>query len=189
MPLIKREKQMMRKTTGRIFSLIIACIIIAASLYLISYVESLRNPMHMASVLGYIPLTVASESMSPGIETGDMVVIKRGSTNIEPGDIVTYRLGEVLVTHRVKAISGEDAKAVFLTQGDANAVPDYKAVERSQIIGKYAFKIPLGGYIKASLRGLPGMIIILGLSLIALMSELLRYTTMKVKEAEKSLME
>lgn len=180
---------MMRKIISRVFSLVIAFVIIVSSLYLISVVESLYDPMHMPSILGYMPLTVVSGSMSPGIETGDLVIIKSGSSKIKPGDVVTYRLGEVLVTHRVKAVSGDDAKAVFVTQGDANPVPDYKTVERSQIIGKYAFRIPFGGYIKASLRGLPGVLIILGLSLIALMSELLKYTIMKVKEAEEKLAE
>lgn len=180
---------MMRKIIGRIFNLIVAFIILVSSLYLISSIRTLEDPMHIPSVLGFTPLTVVSGSMSPGLETGDMVIIRNGSNGIKPGDIVTYRLGEVLVTHRVKTISEDAASEVFVTQGDANTIPDYKKVERSQIVGKYAFKIPFGGYIRAGLRGANGILIIIGLSLIALMSEVLKFTNNKVKEAEQSLIE
>lgn len=179
----------MKKIIGMIFNMMIALLILASSLYLVSTFETLKNPIHLPSVLGFTPLTVISSSMSPGIETGDLVVIRNGSDKIKPGDVITYRLNDVLVTHRVKSISAEVAREVFVTQGDANTVPDYETVEQSQIVGKYAFKIPFGGYLMASLRGLPGMLIILGLGLIAIMSEVLRLTIKKVKEVEESLLE
>jgi signal peptidase len=149
-------------------------------MYIISTAQTRNNPMHIPSVLGFTPLTVISGSMSPGIETGDMVIIRKGNKNIKPGDIVTYRLEDVLVTHRVKNISNTSAAEVFITQGDANGIPDFKKVERSQILGKYVFKIPMGGYLKASLRGLPGMLIIVGLILIGIMIEVLNFTMVRL---------
>jgi signal peptidase len=149
-------------------------------MYIISTAQTRNNPMHIPSVLGFTPLTVISGSMSPGIETGDMVIIRKGNKNIKPGDIVTYRLEDVLVTHRVKNVSNTSAAEVFITQGDANGIPDFKKVERSQILGKYVFKIPMGGYLKASLRGLPGMLIIVGLILIGIMIEVLNFTMVRL---------
>lgn len=179
---------MMRKIMSMIVNLITAFVIIVSSLYLVSVMQTINNPSHIPSVLGFTPLTVVSGSMSPGIQTGDLVIIKNGSSAIKPGDVITYRLGGVLVTHRVKEIAKNNVQEVFVTQGDANEIPDFEPVDRSQILGRYVMKIPFGGYIKASLRGLPGILILVGLGFIALMSELLSYTTYKVKEAEKSML-
>lgn len=178
---------MVRRIINSIFNLIVIFVIAASSLYLISTAYAVKDPAYIPSVLGFAPLTVISGSMSPGIETGDMVVITKNHSNIKPGDIITYRLSDVLVTHRVKDISRTAAKEVFITQGDANSISDYKTVELSQIVGKYLFKIPFGGYIRLCLRGMQGILILLGLVLIVLMLKVLKYTKNKLEEAEKCL--
>ena len=178
------EKQMMRKFFGIVFNVTVSFVIIVSLLYIISTAQTQNNPDYIPSVLGFTPLTVVSASMSPGIETGDMVIIRKGNKNIKPGDIITYRLEDMLVTHRVKNISDDSAAEVFITQGDANSIPDFKTVERGSILGKYVFKIPLGGYIKASLRGLPGMLILMGLILISLMIDVLNYTAARVDKVK-----
>ncbi|MDF2840976.1 MAG: signal peptidase [Clostridia bacterium] len=149
-------------------------------MYIISTAQTRSNPSHVPSVLGFTPLTVVSGSMSPGIETGDMVIIQKGNKDLRPGDIITYRLEDMLVTHRIKTVSDANAAEVFITKGDANGIPDFKMVERSQILGKYVFKIPMGGYIKAGLRGLPGILIITGLILIGIMMQVLNLTVEKL---------
>jgi signal peptidase I len=178
------EKQMMRKFLSILFNVSVSFVIIVSLLYIISTMQTQSNPTHIPSVLGFTPLTVVSASMSPGIETGDMVIIKKGNKNIRTGDIITYRLGDVLVTHRVKDISDTNTSEVFITQGDANSVSDYKVVERTNILGKYVFKIPMGGYIKASLRGLPGILIIIGLILISVMIEVLNFTIARLDKVK-----
>lgn len=171
---------MRRKIASILFNVSVSFIILVSSMYIISTAQTQSNPTHIPSILGFTPLTVVSGSMSPGIETGDMVIIRKGNKNIKPGDIITYRLDDVLVTHRVKNISDVNAAEVIITQGDANSIADFKAVERAKILGKYVFKIPMGGYIKASLRGLPGILIIVGLLLISLMIEVLNLTTVRL---------
>lgn len=167
---------MMRKFLNILFNITVSFIILVSLLYIISTAQTRNNQTHIPSILGFTPLAVISGSMSPAIETGDMVIIRKGNKNIKPGDIITYRLDDVLVTHRVNNISDTDIAEVFITQGDANSIADYKVVERGNILGKYAFKIPMGGYIKASLRGLPGILIIIGLILISIMIEVLNLT-------------
>ena len=174
------EKQMMRKFISVLFNVLVSFIILVSSLYIISTAQTQGNPTYIPSVLGFTPLTVVSGSMSPGIETGDMVIIRKGNKRIKAGDVITYRLEDVLVTHRVVDVSHTNDAEVFITQGDANSVVDLKTVERSNILGKYVFRIPMGGYIKASLRGLTGMLIIFGLILISIMIEVLNLTTAKL---------
>lgn len=178
---------MMRKFLNIIFNIIIYSVILVSLMYIISSTQTQLDSSHIPSVMGFTPLTVISGSMSPEIETGDMVIIRRGNKNIRPGDVITYKMGDVLVTHRVKNISGMEAAEVFTTQGDANRIPDYISVERSQILGKYVFRIPMGGYIKASLRGLPGILILVGLSLIVIMTEVLNRTQEKVNKIPQTI--
>jgi signal peptidase len=176
---------MMRKLLAILFNVTMVFIILVSLSYIISAEQVRDNPLHIPSVLGFTPLTVVSGSMSPGIETGDMVIIRMGNKNIKPGDIVTYRLEDVLVTHRIKNISNtSDVAQVFITQGDANSIPDYKLVERSQILGRYVFKIPMGGYIKASLRGLPGMLIVMGLIFISIMAAVLNRVVIRANNMQ-----
>lgn len=176
----------MRKLLSMIFNMVVCLTILVSLSYLISAEQTKDNPHHVPSVLGFAPLTVVSGSMSPGIETGDMVIIKLGNQKIKSGDIITYRLDDMLITHRVKSISGQKLAAAFVTQGDANSVPDYEMVGSNQIVGKYICKIPMGGYIKASLRGLPGVLILLGLVLIVVMQEVLHRTKLRVNEVQNS---
>lgn len=175
---------MMRKFISILFNVTVSFIMLVSILYIISAAQTQSNPTHIPSILGFTPLTVVSGSMSPGIETGDMVIIRKGNKNVKPGDIITYRLEDVLVTHRVKNISDTNAAEVFITQGDANSVADLKTVERGNILGKYIFKIPMGGYIKASLRGLPGILILIGLILISIMIEVLNATKARLDKME-----
>lgn len=174
----------MRKFLSILFNVAVSFIIIVSLLYIISTAQTRNNPDYIPSVLGFTPLTVVSASMSPGIETGDMVIIRKGSKNIKPGDVITYRLEDMLVTHRVKNVTDANATEVFITQGDANSIPDFKIVERGNILGKYVFKIPMGGYIKASLRGLPGIMILIGLILISMMIEVLNYTIARLDKVK-----
>lgn len=178
---------MMKRIWNIMYHTVLITIIVVSSLYIISAAQTRINPEHIPSVLGFCPLTVVSGSMSPGINTGDMVVIKKGSQSIQQGDIVTYRLEDALVIHRVKAVDKQGAAEVFVTQGDANSIPDYKVVEHNQVVGKYLFRIPMGGYIKASLQGWPGILILGGLVLIGLMSRLLDISIAKVKQVEQGL--
>jgi len=90
---------------------------------------------------------VRSESMKPTINMGDMVIT--GPINgplggeVRPGSIVTYQLGEELVTHRVLSFDGD----TLVTKGDAVEDPDARSVNLSDVRGVYLFKIPYIGYV------------------------------------------
>lgn len=67
-----------------------------------------------------------SGSMIPVLDEGanGIRVVPKSSDEIEVGDIVSYRIGSILVVHRVIA-KGEDADGVwFDVKGDANLIED-----------------------------------------------------------------
>ncbi|KDE59064.1 hypothetical protein EL22_00500 [Halostagnicola sp. A56] len=99
---------------------------------------------------------VLSNSMSPSIEAGDVVIVQdRDPASIETGDVLTFDAadpgeygaddGTSVVTHRVVDVERTDGGHEFVTQGDANNAPDGSPVEEDQIVGVVAFSIPYIG--------------------------------------------
>lgn len=85
---------------------------------------------------------VLSGSMEPALKTGSIVFTDTGRTLPEIGDIITYRLGNSYVTHRVIRKTEEG----FVTKGDANGAEDSAYVRESQIEGLVIFSVPVLGY-------------------------------------------
>ncbi len=112
--------------------------------------------------------------MSPSIETGDMIVVKTDKANLNDGDVITYKMGSVLVTHRIIEVTAKNGVEAFVTQGDANNVEDGTLVTKEQIVGKFAFRIPYAGYIKAGLRGWLGILLIIVLVMIYLITIIIK---------------
>lgn len=97
----------------------------------------------------YKPYIVLSGSMEPKIQTGAVVWVNENDTNVEVGDIVAYQLDNgTAVTHRIV----EENNGMYVTKGDANETEDLALVSQDQIIGTYAFSIPVIGYVISTVR-------------------------------------
>ena len=105
----------------------------------------------------YKVFLVQSGSMTPTLNTGDVVFIKPVS-QYRPNDIITFNSHQnFTVTHRlIKENSGS-----FTTKGDANSVTDQNTINTSDIIGKVFFIIPKIGYFIMFVKSLPGLIILI----------------------------
>lgn len=97
------------------------------------------------TILGYHIFTVASESMVPDYQVGDIIFSKTTSPeSINIGDDVTYlgvssNLKGLVITHRVIEKTEVDGKYYFVTKGIANEVADPK-INQSDIYGKVVYK-------------------------------------------------
>lgn len=95
---------------------------------------------------------VLSDSMSPTIQAGDVVIVDdRQRSAIEEGDVITFRRTGTgsesdKVTHRVVDIVEKGGERRFETKGDANEEPDQRLVPASAVIGVVTFHIPLLGH-------------------------------------------
>lgn len=99
------------------------------------------------SVFGFSVYRVATPSMSPALEVGDVILVKDcDPLKLEKGDIVTYQgtrgdLEGKKVTHRVVEKPYEKEKEFYIkTQGDSNDIPDPE-VNVSQVLGVYQTKL------------------------------------------------
>lgn len=120
------------------------------------------------SFLGYKNFIVLTGSMEPTLHVGDIVIVKK-TTDIKENDIISFRIENTVVTHRVKEIYKENGQDYFITKGDANSGIDTELLDKKNIEGKYCFRIPFLGKIVLFLKkpiGIIVLFIILGLLLI-----------------------
>lgn len=91
---------------------------------------------------GYYGAIVGSGSMSPALQVGDVVVVRRGA-RARAGDIVVYdKPGwRRAVVHRAVA---ELPDGRLVTRGDANPVRDRDPVTRESVQGTVVAVLPLG---------------------------------------------
>ncbi len=96
---------------------------------------------------GYNLYLVRSESMTPAVKMGDLIVTGplNGPINgeLKPGTIITYEHSKELITHRLQSIDG----TALVTKGDAVEDADPWPVTVSSVKGIYLFKIPYVGYV------------------------------------------
>ena len=96
-------------------------------------------------ITGARPVVVLSGSMRPTFEVGTIIYYKHvDETQIAAGDIITYKMGDELVTHRVKRIQNGN----YITQGDANNKDDGEpGVSYNDVQGKVGgLAIPVLGF-------------------------------------------
>lgn len=138
----------------RALFLIILIAVLLLNLYTIFSQLVLKNDPPM--IFGYSRVAIISGSMSPAIEVGDLIIIK-DADSYQINDIVTFRSGSSLVTHRIIALDGGKA----ITKGDFNNVADKAPIEISDIVGKFIARIPHAGDAVLFLRSPLGVLVII----------------------------
>lgn len=143
-------------------------IIIALSVF--SMYQHRKNPDKVPSVFGYSTMSVLTGSMRPYLEPGDLIIDKEvDAEEIKVGDVVTFKVGSSIVTHRVVEVLNDGGKLLFRTRGDANNTDDGGLTESRNIIGKVVLEVPYGGYIARFIRSPIGLVLIIGIPVIIML--------------------
>ena len=118
-------------------------IIIPIILYNVSLIiQSIVKPNKTPSFFGIKTFVIVSGSMEPTLNIGDVILVKDIEENdIKENDIISYREGQSIVTHRVIEIEETENGKKFITKGDNNNVKDSYPVRYRDIEGKYDSKI------------------------------------------------
>ena len=136
---IKNRNEKIKKIIS-IFIYIIIIPIIVINITLI--VKSFIKPSKIPDFIGYKNFVIVSESMEPTIMVGDAIFVKKvPEKEIKINDIISFRDGECINTHRIVGVSEENGIKMYRTKGDNNRGEDKEKVSYSQIEGKYLFKI------------------------------------------------
>ncbi len=157
----KNVKKSGNKVIGLFFDflLIVISIIIIIGMYYIFQVGIQKKSY--ANMFGYTFFEVATGSMSPTIETGDLVVAKL-TKDVSEDEIIVYKENKDFITHRLIKIEDD----MLITKGDNNNCKDCP-ITPEQVMGKVVFTIPKVRNIKKVLLSPP--ILILAFSIIILL--------------------
>ena len=136
-------------------------------------IKSYTNEDEVPSIGGVFPLIVLTESMSPEIEGGDLIICKTvEAEDVEERDIIAFfdpaGNGSSIVTHRVIEVIEKNGEVQFRTRGDNNNTEDKVLVPASKLVGKYQMRIAGAGKIAMFMQSTTGLIICVILPIILL---------------------
>lgn len=156
----------MKKVIGIIILIILVPVLFVNGTILIdSYVHKDKIP----SFFGWKPFIVLSGSMESEIYSGDIVVVKETDIRqLKQGDVIAFRTGEIVITHRITNILIEGEEIKFITKGDNNNTEDSGYVLPEQIEGVYQFKINKIGNLAIFVQTPIGMIVCLSIPFLLL---------------------
>lgn len=89
------------------------------------------------------PTAIATGSMEPQYQVGDMVIISKGA-EYTVGDVIEFKNGSEQVVHRIAKITDDGN---YITKGDANNADDAGQITKDDIVGKVIYKVPCLGWI------------------------------------------
>jgi len=160
-----------RTTAANTASLVAVAALVAATLLVAALTVGPR-------LLPYRTYAITGGSMEPTLPLGSEAVLRPvRAEHLRVGDIITFERpdgGGGLVTHRIVRVEHDGAHRFFVTQGDANAVPDDWRVNAAGQGWRYAFSLPYAGFAVEVLR-LP----LARLALLALVAAVLATTLLR----------
>lgn len=125
--------------------------IIIYDMFLIA--QTIINPNKTPDFFGYKTFSIVTGSMEPTIKINDIIIVKKeDKKNIRKNDIITFKIENEIITHRVIDIAYDNGTLIYTTKGDKNDVTDIERVQFEQIEGKYVTKITKIGKIFTILK-------------------------------------
>ena len=132
----------MKKVLKIIVDVLAWVVLILAFLVTLMVFASERND-GVASILGFMPMSVQSNSMSPTFDKGDLIIVKKVDDlyNLKENDVITYYTivdgYRIVNTHRIARIEETDGNKAFITRGDNNPADDEVPAYPSDIVGQW----------------------------------------------------
>lgn len=154
-----------------VISVILWAIILLAALYAFTTMAT-KDDQSVASILGYTPMTVETNSMKPTFQSGDLIFIKKCDTSkLKEGDIITFHTiidnQYALNTHRIQKIDEVNGVRSYTTVGDNNnGVTDQHVISDGDIVGKYIGHVTGLGKVMKFLSSSIGFLIVIVLPML-----------------------
>lgn len=154
-----------------VISVILWAIILLAALYAFTTMAT-KDDQSVASILGYTPMTVETNSMKPTFQSGDLIFIKKCDTSkLKEGDIITFHTiidnQYALNTHRIQKIDEVNGVRSYTTVGDNNnGVADQHVISDGDIVGKYIGHVTGLGKVMKFLSSSMGFLIVIVLPML-----------------------
>ena len=145
-------------------------VILIAALFAFTTLAT-KDTNSVASIAGYTPLTVATESMEPTFGTSDLIIIhKCDPADLKEGDIITFHTiinnEYALNTHRIVDIEENNGYRSYRTKGDNNQIEDTHVIADGDIVGRYVMKLAGVGALMTFLSSSTGFLVVIILPLL-----------------------
>ncbi|MDO4439354.1 MAG: signal peptidase I [Eubacteriales bacterium] len=145
----------MKKSFSFLIQIVMDIVIVASIIITFLSVEAgirERKSGELGFICGYKPVYIVSGSMENTILKHSIVILKKaGHENVNAGDIITYKVGNTYVTHRLIGRDEEafnnGEKKYLITKGDNNRINDIELLDPDDIKGKVVFIFNLPGQI------------------------------------------
>lgn len=100
-------------------------------------------------LVGYTPLVDRSDSMSPALRAGDLLITRQiAAEEARRGQVVTFRdeaLGGRSVTHRVVRVVPQGDQLAFTTRGDGNRSSEEWTIPAQAELSRVVWRAPVIG--------------------------------------------
>ena len=155
----------MKKAVSIIANVLAWIVLILAFLITIMVFSSGRNN-GVANLLGFIPMTVESDSMKPTFKQGDLIICREvdDMKSLKVDDVITFWTTidgkRVKNTHRIVEIVDKNGTDGYVTRGDNNTMNDTDVISPGAVIGRWTnVKLPVVGRLMNFLRTKTGFFI------------------------------
>lgn len=132
-----------------------AVVILTSALVL----AALGAGLAIARASGLEPVIIASGSMAPQAEPGDLILERPHAGTVDVGRVYTFKTEAGLLTHRV--IARGPAPGALVTKGDANAVPDPFVLTEADVVGEPVLILRRVGFVLLGLETTEGRVVAL----------------------------
>lgn len=155
-----------KKAGTIVISVLLWIIILIAALYAFTTMAT-RDNQNVSSLLGYTPLVVKTNSMSPTFDAGDLIFIKKCDPDtLKEGDIICFHTiidnEYALNTHRIEKIDESNGVRSYTTMGDNNnGIADRHIISNGDIVGKYTGHLKKAGKVMDFLSSSTGFLIVI----------------------------
>ena len=142
------------------------------------------------SLGGYRLFTVATGSMEPKYEVGDILISKEiNPKDIQIGDDIVYRGKEgsfngKVVTHQVVSIRDEEGNKKIITKGIANTEEDPE-IDSTQVYGKVIYKVQTLSFISQIIKNIYVFYFIIFVPIAIIIFRQIRYYLRKDDDEDK----
>lgn len=167
----EKDMKALKKTGTIVISVLLWLVILVAALYAFTTMAT-RDNQNVSSIMGYTPLVVKTNSMSPTFNAGDLIFIKKCDTSkLKEGDIICFHTiidnEYALNTHRIQKIETVGGARSYTTLGDNNkGIADTHIISDGDIVGKYVGDLPKVGKVMDFLSSSVGFLVVIVLPML-----------------------
>jgi len=182
-----------RRAGSVLGTLVTVVVIMVAAVVVVVAIATRLSSKDQYTAFGHPILVVLSGSMTPTIRTGDLIFDDGLSAtqrqHLQVGQIVTFASppgSQTTITHRIVKVLHQHGRVFYVTKGDDNPSADIPPRPAVAAIGRYAWKIPRGGYFLTNLHRPIVLGLLLAAPLLWLVGEPLRRWAREDDEPDKS---